>query len=278
METREWYTFLLLQTSPLFLVFSADKAPVWNPFGRPGAGAPNTNENPPSKMPVCLSLRSFRSNSFSCLLQQSSSNIVMPYRPPDPSFASPSIVLNDQTRVPAAMRTNLLFGDVRFEDEVKSAKELERRQWLEDLQKQIEENKRKKFTEQETERRQDFLQENIQPLLQEAANRHPTQVETSPAPSSNTLTTTTSGQETTKSRRHDSVVKQTYDKILEATEMAKYEKKAQLIEKLKRNGHQTDLLARTLPGLNILYPMFFGFSHRSHRYEKHDSSSYAKSV
>lgn len=176
------------------------------------------------------------------------------------------------------MRTNLLFGDVRFEDEVKTAKEIERRQWLEDLQKQIEENKRKKFTEQETERRQDFLQENVQPLLQEAANRHQPQVDTSPAPSSNTLPPTTSGQETSKSRRHDSVVQQTYDKILEATEMAKYEKKAHLIEKLKRNGHKTDLLARTLPGLNVLYFILLGFSHRSHRYEKHDSSSYPKSV
>lgn len=180
----------------------------------------------------------------------------MPYRPPDTS-----IVLNDQTRVPAAMRTNLLFGDVRFENDVKTAKEVERRQWLEDLQKQIEENKRKKFTQQETERRQDFLQENLQPLMQEAANRHQTHVDPSPAPPSNTfLTTTTSGQETQKSTRHDSVVQQTYDKILEATEMAKYEKKAQLIEKLRRNGHKTDLLVRTLPGWIVV--ILFTFSHR----------------
>ena len=199
----------------------------------------------------------------------------MPYRPPDPSFASPAIVLNDQTRVPAAMRTNLLFGDVRFESEVKTAKEIERRQWLDDLQKQIEDNKRKKFTQQETERRHDFLQDNIQPLLQEAAHRHQAQLDTSPVPASNTLnTSTTNAPEAQKSTRHDSVVQQTYDKILEATELAKYEKKAQLIEKLKRNGHKTDLLARTLPGL-----IFSDFSHflgASHRYEKCHSDSHTK--
>jgi hypothetical protein len=174
----------------------------------------------------------------------------MPYRPPDNAFVPPNIVLNDQTRVPAAMRTNLLFGDVRFEDDVKSAKEIERRQWLDDLQKQIEANKRKKFTDQETERRQDFLHENIQPLVQEAANRHQQQQqkESSPPPVSNTLVTSSSVQDLNKSNRHDSIVRHTYDKIVEATELAKYEKKAQLIEKLKRNGHQTDLLAKTLPG------------------------------
>ena len=84
---------------------------------------------------------------------------------------------SDQTRFPAAMRTNLLFGDVRFDEDVKTAKEIERRQWLEDLQKQIEDNKRHKYTRQETERRQDFLNENVQPILQEAANRHQQQKE-----------------------------------------------------------------------------------------------------
>ncbi|CAF4906631.1 unnamed protein product, partial [Rotaria socialis] len=39
-----------------------------------------------------------------------------------------------------------------------------------------------------------------------------------------------------------------------ATELAKYEKKAQLIEKLKRNGHKTDLLAKTLPAVNSNVP------------------------
>ena len=65
----------------------------------------------------------------------------MPYRPPDTSSIQTNIVLNDQTHVPAAMRTNLLFGDVRFEDDVRTAKEIERRQWLEDLQRQVEEKK-----------------------------------------------------------------------------------------------------------------------------------------
>jgi hypothetical protein len=176
----------------------------------------------------------------------------MPYRPPESSSITSNIILNDQTRIPAAMRTNLLFGDVRFEDDVKSAKEIERRQWLDDLQKQIEENKRQKFTQKETERRQDFLHENVQPLVQEAANRHQQQKEPSPIPTSNTLITNNTGQDLSKTNRHDSIVKQTYDKILEATELAKYEKKAQLIEKLKRNGHKTDLLSKTLPGYFLL--------------------------
>ncbi len=193
---------------------------------------------------------------FLIFLQQSSSSIIMPYRPPDLSSVSTNIVLNDQTRVPAAMRTNLLFGDVRFEDDVKNAKEIERRQWLDDLQKQIEDNKRYKFTQQETERRQDILHESVQPLMQEASNRYQQQQqqkESSPIPTSNTLNTTHSGQDLNKTNRHDSVVKQTYDKILEATELAKYEKKAQLIEKLKRNGHNTDLLAKTLLGFIFFY-------------------------
>ncbi|CAF2211967.1 unnamed protein product [Rotaria magnacalcarata] len=216
---------------------NAEKAPVWNPFGRPGAGAPMSNElqQKPS---------------------QPLSNIAMPYRPPDTSSIQTNIVLNDQTHVPAAMRTNLLFGDVRFEDDVKTAKEMERRQWLDDLQRQIEENKRKKSRDQETERRHDFLQDNIQPLVQEAANRHQQEKEKEPAtPTTNTLgQNNTSGQNPTKSNRHESLVQHTYDKILEATELAKYEKKAQLIEKLKRNGHKTDLLAKTLPAANSNLP------------------------
>jgi len=229
--------------------FSAEKAPLWNPFGRPGAGAPNTNEIPPKNS---VSFPPLFTSPYFLFFQQSSSNAVMPYRPLEPSSVTSNIILNDQTRVPAAMRTNLLFGDVRFEDDVKNAKEIERRQWLDDLQKQIEENKRQKFTQQETERRQDFLHENLQPLVQEAANRHQQQKEPSPTPTSNTLTTNQNGQDLNKTNRHDSIVKQTYDKILEATELAKYDKKAQLIEKLKRNGHKTDLLSKTLPGLFLL--------------------------
>ena len=164
----------------------------------------------------------------------------MPYRPPEPTE---TLTLNDQTRVPAAMRTNLLFGDVRFEDDVRTAKEAERRQWLDDLRKQIEENKKQKTTQLETERRQDFLQENVQPLIQEAANRHEHASAIQPKE-----TPVVPAAETQRSTQHDSVVQQTYKKILEATELAKYEKKAQLIEKLKRNGHKTDLLAKTLPG------------------------------
>jgi len=70
------------------------------------------------------------------------------------------------------MRTNLAFGNGRQEQDIKTMQEIERRQWLDDLHKQIEENKRKKYASQESERRQDFLRDNVQPLIQEAANRH----------------------------------------------------------------------------------------------------------
>ena len=96
-----------------------------------------------------------------------------------------------------------------------------------------------------------FQQENLQPFLQEAAQRHqtpPSLRNTSSLPTSNTLPTNSSGQDANKTHRYDFLVKKTYDKILKATELAKYEKKAQLIEKLKRNGHKTDLLAKKLPG------------------------------
>ena len=149
----------------------------------------------------------------------------MPYRPPESS----NIILNDQTRVPAAMRTNLLFGDVRFEDDVKTAKEIERRQWLDDLQKQIEENKRQKYTQQETERRQDFLHKNVHPLIQEAANRHQQQNDTY----------NHFGQNPNK-------FNQTYE-----TEQS--DKRAQLIDKLKRNGYQTDLLEKPNVTIETLY-------------------------
>ncbi|CAF0909216.1 unnamed protein product [Adineta ricciae] len=217
---------------------NAEKAPAWNPFGRPGAGAPNLNE-------------------VDQRISQLPTNVVVPYRVPDPPSVTSNIVINDQSRVPAAMRTNLLLGDVRFEDDVKVAKEIERRQWLGDLQKQIEENKRKKFTEQETERRQDFLHENVQPIVQEAANRHNQHQQpkdSSPTPFTNTSTANPNPQESSKSRQHDTLVQQTYEKIVEAAELAKYEKKQQLIEKLKRNGHKTDLLAKTLPEMKTPIP------------------------
>jgi hypothetical protein len=112
---------------------------------------------------------------FATFLKQTPAIITVPSRPPLPpapaqksdhsSFSlSPGLIHNDQTRVPAAMRTNLLFGDVRFEEDIR--------------QKQIEDNKRSKFTRHEVERRQDFLNENVQSLIQEAANRHQTTKET----------------------------------------------------------------------------------------------------
>lgn len=130
------------------------------------------------------------------------------------------------------MRRNLLFGDVRFDDDVKTAKEIERRQWLDDLQKQIEDNKRKRFSQYETDRRQDFLTENVQPIVQEAANRQ--------------QQINNSSQEPNRFQQHDALVQQTYEKMLEANNAAKNEKRLQLIEKLKRSGHQTDHLVKTL--------------------------------
>ena len=151
---------------------------------------------------------------------------MLPYRAPaapmqtDRSLTSlpTTFVYSDQTRVPAAMRTNLLFGDVRFDDDVRTAKEMERRQWLDDLQKQVEDNKRQKYTLQEFERRKDFLNENVQPLVQEAENRRFQQNGTSNNKNS----------------------QQTHDRSFEDND-----KRAQLMDKLKRNGFQTDGLART---------------------------------
>ena len=169
----------LSSTPRTVLLFSAGKTPLWNPFGRPGAGAPNGTENqarPPA------------------------SSTAVAYRPPMPPAprksdastisSSPSLGHIDQNHIPAAMRTNLLFGDVRYEDDVKTAKEIERRQWLDDLQKQIEENKRKKFTQDETDRRYDFLNEKVQPIIQEAFNRHH------------------DAKDTTHNTRHDAAVQQ----------------------------------------------------------------------
>ncbi|CAF2658289.1 unnamed protein product [Rotaria sp. Silwood2] len=176
---------------------NSEKTTAWNPFGRPGGGAPNMNDN-------------------QSRTSQLPSNNVVSYRPPIPqytdnsSFSLPSTnIHSDQTHIPAAMRTNLLFGDVRFEDDVKTAKEIERRQWLEGLQKQVEENKHKKSFQQETDRRQDFLHENVQPLVQEAAYRHQQQ--------------------------------QNFD----INESNKYDKRSQLMDKLKRNGYPTDSLIKT---------------------------------
>ena len=62
-----------------------------------------------------------------------------------PIESSTSNAIHDQTKVPAAMRTSLLFGDVLFEDDVKRTKELERKKWLMELEAQ----KKEKFLEKE---------------------------------------------------------------------------------------------------------------------------------
>lgn len=60
---------------------------------------------------------------------------------------------HDQTKVPAAMRTSLLFGDVLFDDDVKRTKEMERKKWLLELEAQ----KKEKLIEKEYIREKDKL-------------------------------------------------------------------------------------------------------------------------
>lgn len=122
------------------------------------------------------------------------------------------------------MRRNLFFGDVRFEDDVKTAKEIERRQWVEDLQRQVEENKNKRNFQQETERHQNFLHQNIQPLLQEAAYRHQQQQQKEPSPSS---TTNNNTQEQNNYYQNDT---------------------SQVLDKLRRNGYPVDLITKPNAG------------------------------
>ena len=173
------------------------------------------------------------STNFSLIFQQRPAIPAAPYRPPIPpqysdnssSSFPPTYIHSDQTHVPAAMRTNLLFGDVRFDNDVQTAKEIERRQWLDDLQKQVEDNKRQKYTRQETERRQDFLHENVQPILQEAANRQ---------------------------QQHDAMVQSNSNKGFEAGDPAKYDTRAHLMDKLKRNGYPTESLMKTIPSNSTL--------------------------
>lgn len=165
---------------------------------------------------------------------------MLPYRAPaapmqtDRSLSSVQpggFVYSDQSRVPAAMRTNLLFGDVRFDDDVRTAKELERRQWLDDLDKQVDDNKRHKTTRQEVERRKDFLNENIRPLLQEAEQRRQQPNGTSPSKNSN--------------QDSNPYSQQALDKSFDGTDAGQNDRRAQLMDKLKRNGFQTDNLAKT---------------------------------
>lgn len=177
-----------------------------------------------------------------------SNPFVRPTAAPTTVLPDPNVSLNDQSRIPAAMRTNLLFGDVRFEDDVKTAKEVERQRWLDDLRRQIDENKRKKYSQEENERRQEIVQENLLSTRENPPVSNIFQTQTTTTPSS----APAAPPETNRSTQHDSLVQQTYQKILEAAEKAKYEKKAQLIEKLKRNGHKTELLAKTLPGKSFL--------------------------
>ena len=165
---------------------------------------------------------------------------MLPYRAPaapiqtDRSLSSVQpggFTHSDQSRVPAAMRTNLLFGDVRFDDDVRTAKELERRQWLDDLHKQVDDNKRHRTIQQEADRRKDFLNENVRPLLQEAETRRQQQNGTLPSKNSN--------------QDSNSYSQQAHDRSFDGNDAGNYDRRAQLMDKLKRNGFQTDTLAKT---------------------------------
>ncbi|CAF0869001.1 unnamed protein product [Didymodactylos carnosus] len=259
---------------------NAEKMPVWNPFGKPGAGAPSgtdnnarTNQQPNqnsaynSSIPIPVNTERSTTTSHQAPSQTyPKSQFRLPidedlYKNNNSNdIRSFSTMFNDQTRVPAAMRTNLLFGDVRFDDQVQMAKEVERKQWLDGLKSQIEDNKKKQFTIKINERKQDVLQEQIQPFLERATQNHYqnrqhngfNQENISPRsngdrdreqPPQNSQ----SSSDIRKLNHHENVVKQTYDKIVEASKMAEFEKRSQLIEKLKRGGHQVDKLQNTLP-------------------------------
>jgi hypothetical protein len=43
---------------------------------------------------------------------------------------------NDHSKIPAAMRTSVMFGDVMFEDDIRKTKEAERKRWLQELEAQ----------------------------------------------------------------------------------------------------------------------------------------------
>lgn len=68
-------------------------------------------------------------------------------------LAERSSSFHDQTKVPAAMRTSLLFGDVMFDDDVKRTKEIERKKWLAELDAQ----RRDKMFEKEYNKEKDKI-------------------------------------------------------------------------------------------------------------------------
>ena len=52
METREWYGNAKRQNPSSSFSHLEEKMPLWNPFGRPGAGAPKSTENH-ARLAVC---------------------------------------------------------------------------------------------------------------------------------------------------------------------------------------------------------------------------------
>jgi hypothetical protein len=60
----------------------------------------------------------------------------MSFNKPSPPVPIIPQVYHDQTKLPAAMRTSLAFGDVSYEDDIRKTKEAERKKWLAELEEQ----------------------------------------------------------------------------------------------------------------------------------------------
>ena len=137
----------------------------WYPFGKPGPGAgpkkpqENLNESnssktsslPPQpnsapaknkKRPGTQQQQQLQLDEYNRIAQQLSEiqaaeemlkrEVLLNEKKKDTNYGNS----NDQSKVPAAMRTNIMFGDVKFEDDIKKAKELERKKWLQELEMQ----------------------------------------------------------------------------------------------------------------------------------------------
>jgi hypothetical protein len=127
----------------LFLV-KDEKSSGWNPFGRPGGGAPNYRTTAQLSEDNLNLLKNLSKNQAAT----TNDNNTMQQR------------LMDQSKVPAAMRTSVFFGDVKYEDDIKKTKELERKKWLLELELQ----KKEKFIEKEFGKERDRLNELKQEL------------------------------------------------------------------------------------------------------------------
>jgi hypothetical protein len=70
----------------------------------------------------------------------------------------------DQSKLPAAMRTSIKFGDVVYDEDIKKTKELERKKWLHEL----EEQKREKLMQNNSHDQNDGYENSSRDLLKKA--------------------------------------------------------------------------------------------------------------